>query len=75
LSAITQLFHHGLIYIPIGYTFEARIFKMVQVKDGGPYGAGIFAGDGPRQPTELELGRAFHQGKYIAALQRISITQ
>ncbi|KAI3948433.1 hypothetical protein MKW98_019183 [Papaver atlanticum] len=45
---------------------------MVQVKGGGPYGARIFAGDGPRQPTELELGRAFHQGKYIAALQRIS---
>ncbi|RZC55573.1 hypothetical protein C5167_014423 [Papaver somniferum] len=53
LRAITQLVHHGLIYVPIGYTFEAGIFKMVQVKGGGPYGAGIFAGYGPRQPTEL----------------------
>ncbi|KAI3887316.1 hypothetical protein MKW92_050759 [Papaver armeniacum] len=50
------LVHHGLIYVPIGYTFEAGIFKMVQVKGGSPYGAGIFVGDGPRQPTEIELG-------------------
>ncbi|KAI3925680.1 hypothetical protein MKW92_017062, partial [Papaver armeniacum] len=61
--ATTELVHHGLIYVPIGYTFEAGIFKMVQVKDGGPYGAGFFAGDRPRQPTELELGQAFYQEK------------
>ncbi|RZC72024.1 hypothetical protein C5167_035178 [Papaver somniferum] len=55
-----SVIHHGLIYVLIGLTFEAGMFEMVQVKGGTPYGAGIFAGDGPRQPTERELGRAFH---------------
>ncbi|KAI3936788.1 hypothetical protein MKW92_026366, partial [Papaver armeniacum] len=62
--------HHGLIYIPIGLTFEAGIFEMVQVKCGSPYCAESFAGDGPRQPTERELGRAFHQGKYIVGIAK-----
>ncbi|KAF3603759.1 hypothetical protein F2Q69_00034177 [Brassica cretica] len=34
------------------------------------HGAGTFAGDGSRQPTELELEQAFHQGKYIAAISK-----
>ncbi|KAG6666338.1 hypothetical protein CIPAW_01G024900 [Carya illinoinensis] len=33
-------------------------------------GAGTFAGDGSRQPTELELEQAFHQGKYIATITK-----
>ncbi|KAI3957562.1 hypothetical protein MKW92_027726 [Papaver armeniacum] len=65
LTAITQLVHHGLIYFPIGYTFEAWIFKMVQVKGGVPYGARIFAGYVSRQPNELEIGRAFHLGSIL----------
>ncbi|KAI3944153.1 hypothetical protein MKW92_015689 [Papaver armeniacum] len=64
--------HHGLIYVPIGLTFEAGMFEMVQVKGDSPYCEGIFAGYGPRQPTERELGRAFHQGSTLLALQRSS---
>ncbi|KAH9326851.1 hypothetical protein KI387_007029, partial [Taxus chinensis] len=30
LTAITQLVHHGLIYVPIGYTFGAGMFEMDQ---------------------------------------------
>ncbi|KAI3831536.1 hypothetical protein MKX03_015981 [Papaver bracteatum] len=52
--------HHGLIYVHIGLTFEAGMFEMVQVKGGSPYCAGIFR----------ELGRAFHQGKYIAGIAK-----
>ncbi|KAF1883017.1 hypothetical protein Lal_00003199 [Lupinus albus] len=70
LTAITQLVHHGMIFVPIGYTFGAGMFEMEQVKGGSPYGAGTYAGDGSRQPTELELQQAFHQGKYIATITK-----
>ncbi|XP_048139378.1 probable NAD(P)H dehydrogenase (quinone) FQR1-like 1 [Rhodamnia argentea] len=66
LTAITQLTHHSMIFIPVGYTFRAGMFEMEKVKGGSPYGAGTFAGDSSRQPSELELGLAFHQGKYFA---------
>ncbi|XP_010443024.1 PREDICTED: NAD(P)H dehydrogenase (quinone) FQR1 [Camelina sativa] len=70
LTAITQLVHHGMLFVPIGYTFGAGMFEMEYVKGGSPYGAGTFAGDGSRQPTELELQQAFHQGKYIATITK-----
>ncbi|MBA0866044.1 hypothetical protein Goshw_017436 [Gossypium schwendimanii] len=37
---------------------------------GSPYGAGTYAGDGSRMPSELELAQAFHQGKYIAGITK-----
>ncbi|KAI4390125.1 hypothetical protein MLD38_002270 [Melastoma candidum] len=70
LTAITQLVHHGMIFVPIGYTFGAGMFEMEMVKGGSPYGAGTYAGDGSRQPTELELGQAFYQGKYMATITK-----
>ncbi|XP_058073001.1 NAD(P)H dehydrogenase (quinone) FQR1-like [Magnolia sinica] len=70
LTAITQLVHHGMIFVPIGYTFGAGMFEMDEVKGGTPYGAGTYAGDGSRQPSELELAQAFHQGKYIASIAK-----
>ncbi|KAJ4981278.1 hypothetical protein NE237_032115 [Protea cynaroides] len=70
LTAITQLVHHGMIFVPIGYTFGAGMFEMDKVKGGSPYGAGTLAGDGSRQPSQLELEQAFHQGKYFAAISK-----
>ncbi|XP_028792287.1 NAD(P)H dehydrogenase (quinone) FQR1-like [Neltuma alba] len=70
LTSITQLVHHGMMFVPIGYTFGGGMFEMEQVKGGSPYGAGTFAGDGTRQPTDLELAQAFHQGKYFAAIAK-----
>jgi len=70
LTAITQLAHHGLIFVPIGYTAGAGMFEMEKVKGGSPYGAGTFAGDGSRQPSELELEIACYQGKYIAGIAK-----
>ncbi|KAK1368477.1 hypothetical protein DCAR_0104446 [Daucus carota subsp. sativus] len=70
LTAITQLVHHGMIFVPIGYTFGSGMFEMENVKGGSPYGAGTYAGDGSRQPSELELAQAFHQGKYIAGITK-----
>ncbi|KAJ8645885.1 hypothetical protein MRB53_007633 [Persea americana] len=31
---------------------------------------GTYAGDGSRQPTELELQQAFYQGKYVAGITK-----
>lgn len=46
------------------------MFEMEQIKGGSPYGAGTYAGDGTRQPSELELQQAFHQGKYFATIAK-----
>ncbi|KAK6145273.1 hypothetical protein DH2020_022093 [Rehmannia glutinosa] len=70
LTAVTQLAHHGMIFVPMGYTFGSGMFEMEQVKGGSPYGAGTYAAGGLRQPTELELQQAFHQGKYVAEITR-----
>ncbi|KAG0447789.1 hypothetical protein HPP92_028153 [Vanilla planifolia] len=70
LTAITQLAHHGMIFVPVGYTGGAGMFEMDKVRGGSPYGAGTFAGDGSRQPTELELQLAFHQGQYFAGVAK-----
>ncbi|XP_028783737.1 probable NAD(P)H dehydrogenase (quinone) FQR1-like 3 isoform X2 [Neltuma alba] len=70
LTAITQLAHHGMIFVPVGYTFGSGMFEMEEVKGGSSYGAGTFAADGSRQPTQLELQQAFYQGKYIAQIAK-----
>lgn len=67
-TAITQLAHHGMLYVPIGYTFGSGMFKMESIRGGTPYGAGVFAGDGSRAATETELAIAEHQGKYMAGI-------
>lgn len=67
-TAITQLAHHGMLYVPIGYTFGAGMFQMDSLRGGSPYGAGVFSGDGTRAPTETELALAEHHGKYMAGI-------
>uniref|UniRef100_A0A7N2RDM1 NAD(P)H dehydrogenase (quinone) n=1 Tax=Quercus lobata TaxID=97700 RepID=A0A7N2RDM1_QUELO len=67
-TAITQLAHHGMLYVPIGYTFGAGMFKMDSIRGGSPYGAGVFSGDGTREPSDTELALAEHQGKYMAGI-------
>eukprot|EP00253_Pinus_taeda_P000207 PITA_00207 len=67
-TAITQLSHHGMLFVPIGYTFGAGMFKMDEIRGGSPYGAGVYAGDGTRQASSVELALAEHQGKYMAAI-------
>jgi NAD(P)H dehydrogenase (quinone) len=68
LTAITQFTHHGMIYVPIGYS-DPSIMSMDEVHGGSPYGAGTFAGPkGDRQPSALELGVAQHQGKHFGTI-------
>ncbi|KAL9321296.1 hypothetical protein ACSQ67_013135 [Phaseolus vulgaris] len=71
LTSITQLVHHGMIFVPVGYTFGDAMFEMENLKGGSPYGAGTYAGDdNSRQPSDLELAQAFHQGKYFAGIAK-----
>ena len=60
-----------MIFVPIGYTFGAGMFELEEkkkVKGRIPYDAGTFAGDGSRQPSELE--QAFNQGKCFAGIAK-----
>lgn len=67
-TAITQIVHHGMIFVPLGYAAGADAFNMTEVHGGSPYGASTIAGaDGSRQPSELELRIAAKQGETFAA--------
>ena len=59
LTSLTQAVHHGMIYIPPGYTLGSAMFDVSEVRGGSPYGAGTFAGaDGSRMPSAAELAYA-----------------
>ncbi|KAF3764622.1 flavo protein WrbA [Cryphonectria parasitica EP155] len=65
IAAMSTLAHHGIVYVPLGYskTF-AQLTNLSEVHGGSPWGAGTFAGpDGSRQPSALELEVAEIQGK------------
>jgi NAD(P)H dehydrogenase (quinone) len=59
-----------MLYVPLGYTFGSGMLEMNEVKGGSSYGAGTYAADGSRQPTELELEQALYQGKYVAEIAK-----
>jgi multimeric flavodoxin WrbA len=62
LTSVTQLAAHGMIFVPLGFSFGAAMFGLDEVQGGSAWGAGTFAGaTGARQPTEHELGLAKHQ--------------
>lgn len=69
MTAVTQLAHHGIIFVPSGYGAGAAMFGNEAVRGGGPWGAGTLAGpDGSRQPSEVELEQAVFQGKNLATV-------
>lgn len=71
MTAVTQFAHHGMIFVPPGYSGGAEMFQLAEVAGGSPWGAGTFAGgDGSRQPSERELALAEHQGKYFAGVAK-----
>ncbi|KAI9458448.1 flavoprotein-like protein [Boletus coccyginus] len=64
MNSISTLAHHGIIFVPLGYsrTF-AQLSNLTEVHGGSPWGAGTFAApDGSRQPSALELEIAKIQG-------------
>lgn len=67
LTQITRFVHHGMIFVPSGYGYGGPMFDMEEIHGGSPWGASTYAGaDGSRQPTDIELGHAFYQGKRVA---------
>ncbi|WRT67347.1 NAD(P)H:quinone oxidoreductase, type IV [Kwoniella shivajii] len=58
--------HHGLVYVPIGYS-EPAVGGIDAVQGGSPYGAStVAAGDGHLQPSAVDLKIAEHQGNYFS---------
>jgi len=65
LTSLTNYIHHGMLFVPIGYS-SPLLGNMDEIHGGSPYGAGTYAGsDGSRKPTDLELKIAEHQGSHL----------
>lgn len=65
-SIITNLLHFGFIIVGLPYSHQGQM-TMDEIVGGAPYGATTIAGgDGSRQPSEIELAGARHQGELVA---------
>ena len=65
-SIITNLFHFGMTIVGLPYSHAGQM-SIDEIVGGAPYGATtIVGGDGARQPSEIELAGARHQGELIA---------
>jgi NAD(P)H dehydrogenase (quinone) len=65
-SIITNLLHFGMTIVGLPYSYQGQM-STTEIVGGAPYGATtIAAGDGSRQPSELDLAGARHQGELIA---------
>lgn len=69
LTAVTQLAHHGMVFVPSGYGTGQIMFGMDEPRGGSVYGAGVLAApDGSRQPSDVELQQAVFTGKNVATV-------
>lgn len=65
-SIITNLLHFGMTIVGLPYSHQGQM-SMAEIVGGAPYGATTIAGgDGSRQPTEIDLAGARHQGELVA---------
>lgn len=65
-SIITNLLHFGMVVVGLPYSYAPQM-TLDEIVGGSPYGASTIAGgQGQRQPSELELGGARHQGELVA---------
>lgn len=65
-SVITNLLHFGMIIVGLPYSHKGQM-TLDEIVGGAPYGATTIAGsDGSREPSEIELEGARHQGELIA---------
>jgi len=65
-SIITNLLHFGMVIVGLPYSHQGQM-SIEEITGGAPYGATTIAGgDGSRQPSELELAGARHQGELVA---------
>ncbi|EHP38998.1 TrpR binding protein WrbA [Cupriavidus basilensis OR16] len=65
-SIITNLLHFGMTIVGLPYSHQGQM-SMSEIVGGAPYGATTVAGgDGSRQPSEIDLAGARHQGELVA---------
>jgi NAD(P)H dehydrogenase (quinone) len=65
-SIITNLLHLGMTIVGLPYSHQGQM-SMSEIVGGAPYGATTIAGgDGSRQPSEIDLAGARHQGELVA---------
>ena len=65
-SIITNLLHFGMTIVGLPYSHQGQM-SIEEIVGGAPYGATTVAGgDGSRQPTEIDLAGARHQGELVA---------
>jgi len=65
-SIIANLLHFGFVIVGLPYSHAGQM-TLEEIVGGAPYGATTIAGsDGSRQPSEIELQGARHQGELIA---------
>ncbi len=65
-SIITNLLHFGMTIVGLPYSHQGQM-TVSEIVGGAPYGATTVAGgDGSRQPTEIDLAGARHQGELVA---------
>ncbi|GGF78346.1 NAD(P)H dehydrogenase (quinone) [Azorhizobium oxalatiphilum] len=65
-SMITNLLHFGMVIVGLPYSHQGQM-NMTEIVGGSPYGATtLAAGDGSRQPSEIDLAGARHQGELVA---------
>jgi NAD(P)H dehydrogenase (quinone) len=65
-SIITNLMHLGMVIVGLPYSHQGQM-NMSEIVGGAPYGATTVAsGDGSRQPSEIDLAGARHQGELVA---------
>ncbi|TEB31142.1 NADH-quinone oxidoreductase [Coprinellus micaceus] len=64
ISVLSTLVHHGIIFVPLGYTHALeQQGSLEEVHRGSPWAAGAFSGHGgSRKPSELEFEIARRQG-------------
>jgi NAD(P)H dehydrogenase (quinone) len=68
LTTIPVLMHHGMVVVGLPYSFQGQM-GVDQIRGGSPYGAStVAAGDGSRQPSEIDLDGARFQGKHVAQI-------
>jgi NAD(P)H dehydrogenase (quinone) len=65
-SIIANLLHFGMIVVGLPYSHQGQM-NVGEIVGGAPYGATTVAGpDGARQPTQIDLAGARHQGELVA---------
>jgi NAD(P)H dehydrogenase (quinone) len=65
-SIITNLLHFGMTIVGLPYSHQGQM-SVAEIVGGAPYGATTVAGgDGSRQPIEIDLAGARHQGELVA---------